>query len=489
MNLAHPTRSAIWRAFVWPTMVALAVVAIIMIERLQVDWTLTCTLLDPPPGSCTNENFNMVLAWVPAAFVFALAHIVGAAALYGGSGSRAAIFERFGRLAVYIAVHLFPVFCWYFFYVGLAAGFLISLTVVGLIIAFPFGAFAAGFVAGLLLALAAGPSFLSRDRAGWRRLLLNYGLGSAIGTLVLISGQGLFDPSLGHIAGPDHPWLTAAGALSSVALSCILFWVAALKANFPSLRVLSNKDFRSAVYLIVLIAAALVLPVHFMVRNGATVFPRNGGLVSPIASYIRGNKPPIATTLALAGLRYIGPRSTIIEREMTSRSRMETITVNKGTDKETNWGTTVYDPFIQWRIKAPDGVERESIYVIADAGGDQTKLYCKPPVNDRQICILSPWPPVPPDMTEQTRALAESGEDGYELSNTTKNAALGIRYDVLTQTQGSNEASWGRLYCRLDLVNVTKSKLSVHQVISCNANWVAEEKRVRAYVESLFAPL
>ena len=488
MRATLPTQSAISRAFVGPTLAALMVVAVMMVERLQVDWTVTCTLLDPPAGSCTEEHFSMVLAWLPAAFTFALAHIAGAAALYSGSNTGPAITERLGKLAAYFAIHVFPAFGWYFFYVGLAAGLLISLTVVGLIIAFPVGASAAGFVAGLLLALAAGPSFSLLDRAGWKRLLLRYGTGSAAGTIILISGQGLFDPAFGFSAGPDRPWLTAAGALSAVALSCIVLWVAALKANYPSIRVLGNQEFRSAVATIALAAAALVLPVHLMVRNGATIFPRNGGLLAPVASYMRGNKPPVATTLALAGLRYVGPRSAIIEREMTSRSRQETTTRNKGTDKEANWSTTVYDPYIQWHIKAPNGPEREPVVVTADAGGIQKQLYCSPAVNDRQICLVSPEPPIPPEMTEQTRALAEDGEDGYEFLDAAKNAVLGIRYVTTTRVEGSREPSWGRLYCRLNLVNVTTAALSVHQIVPCNADLVAEEKIVRAYVESLFAP-
>lgn len=486
MSPTHPSRSAIRHAFVWPTLVALVVTAVMIVERLQVDWTAACSLQSSTSVSCTDENFNKIFAWSLTAFAFGLAHIAGSAALYSGSNTGAAITERFAKLAAYFAIHVFPAFGWYFFYVGLAAGFLISLTVVGLIIAFPVGAAAAGFVAGLLLALAAGPSFTDPNRAGWTRFLLYYGIGSAFGTLVLISGQGLFDPAFGFLAGPDRPWLTAAGALSTVALSCILMGAAVLKANYPSIWLWGKLDFSSAVATITLVVAALVLPVHVMVSNGATVFPRNGGLLAPVASYIRGNKPAVASTLTLAGLRYTGPRSAIIERDVISRDRTETTTLHKGTDKEVNVGSTVYDPFILWRIKAPDMPDRQSLYVIADAGGIQKSLYCKPAAIARQLCLSSPNPPIPPDMIEQTRALAEDGEDGYEFSNTTKNAILGIRYDVKTQVEGLSEASWGKIYCHLNLVNVTPAALSVHQIIPCDADWVAEEKRVRSYVQELF---
>ncbi len=139
-------------------------------------------------------------------------------------------------------------------------------------------------------------------------------------------------------------------------------------------------------------------------------------------------------------MRYIGARSAIIEREMISRDRMETITMHKGTDKEVNWGSTVYDPFQQWHIRAPETAVGESLFVIADAGGIQKLLHCKPTVNDRQLCLSSPNPPIPPDMTEQTRALAEDGEDGFDFSSSVQNAVLGIRYDVRTQGNGSGES-------------------------------------------------
>ncbi len=428
----------------------------------------------------------MMFAWVPAAFAFGLAHIVGATGLYGDPNTRLAIWERLAKLVAYFAIHVFPAFGWYFFYVGLAAGFLISLTVVGIIVAFPFGAMAAGFVAGLLLAIAAGPSLRSAHHAGWKRLLLYYGSGSAFGTLILTTAQALLDPAFGHLAGPDGPWLTAAGALSAVALSCIVVSFSVLKANFPHFSLLGGNSFRSAIKTITMVAAVLVLPVHAMVRNGVTLFPRNGGLLAPIANHLRGHQPPVAATLTLAGMRYIGARSAIIERDMISRGREETVTMHKGTDKEVNWSSTVYDPFQQWNIRAPEAALGESLFVIADAGGIQKSLHCKPAVNDRQLCLLSPNPPIPADMLEQTRALAEDGEDGFDFSGTVQNAVLGIRYDVRTQGNGSGEFS-GRIYCRLNLVNVTSAKFSVHQVIPCDADWVAEEKRVRSYVEGLFS--
>ena len=44
MDENRPTRSDIMRAGVWPTIFALVVTAVMIIERLQVDWTASCAL-------------------------------------------------------------------------------------------------------------------------------------------------------------------------------------------------------------------------------------------------------------------------------------------------------------------------------------------------------------------------------------------------------------------------------------------------------------
>jgi hypothetical protein len=39
MSPAQPSKSAIFRAFVWTTIIALIVTAVLMMERMHVDWT------------------------------------------------------------------------------------------------------------------------------------------------------------------------------------------------------------------------------------------------------------------------------------------------------------------------------------------------------------------------------------------------------------------------------------------------------------------
>jgi hypothetical protein len=178
-----PSHIAVMRAGVWPTISALVIAAIMIIERLQVDWTASCSLVTNTPQSCGLKFYESLFSLLLPSFAFALAlaHFVGAASLYADGGSRRALWERVGKFTAFFAIHLFPAFGGHLFYVGLAAGFLISLTVVGLIVAPIVGVMAAGFVSGSMLALAAGPTVRSLDGAGWKRLIWFYGCASAMG--------------------------------------------------------------------------------------------------------------------------------------------------------------------------------------------------------------------------------------------------------------------------------------------------------------------
>jgi hypothetical protein len=292
MQHVTPSTQDVTRAGVWPAIFSLLVTAVLIVVRLQVDWTASCSLKTDIPDACGDDHFSMFFAWVPAAFAFGLAHIIGAAGLHGVSSSRFAACERTAKFIAYFAIHVFPVFGWYFFYAGLAGGALISLTVIGLVVAPVAGILTAGFAGGVLLALAAGPSFLSTGHAGWKRLLVYYGVGSALGALVLAGGQILFDPQFAFLAGPARPWLTGLGALASAAFSCVLVWACALKAASPSLKLADRQDFRSGMMKIAAVALALVVPVHLMVVKAATFFQQAIACGAPLRpSFAAASRP------------------------------------------------------------------------------------------------------------------------------------------------------------------------------------------------------
>ena len=79
--------------------------------------------------------------------------------------------------------------------------------------------------------------------------------------------------------------------------------------------------------------------------------------------------------------------------------------------------------------------------------------------------------------------------DRYEFIDGPEHASLFIRWDLRKQDKVPKTGEpFPRLFCRLNLVSVTQAKFSVHQIILCDADWLAEARRVRTYVEGLFEP-
>jgi hypothetical protein len=479
-------RDAVMRAGVWPTVVALVVAAVLLVERLQVDWTASCSL-QATADSCSRDYLPTFLGWVVIAFVFSLAHIYGADRLHGDPDTRAAVFERGVKFLAFAAITVFPFFGWYLIYVGVAAGFLAAVTIVGLVVAPLVGVMAAGFASGVLLGVAAGPSFFVAQ-TNWQRLIVYYGCGAALGTVVLTGGQLLYDPAFQALSATAPTWLTALGALICVALSCVLVWGGAIKAVTPAPPLWGRPEFRSGMMIIAAVGLALVVPVHVMVQNGVRLFPATGGVFAPVAHFIRGGRPPAGQELLFAGLRYTGPRAAILARETTTRQRMEWVTLDKGTPRERNSGSTVDDTFLQWRIVPNSPPASEALYLIADVGGEQTQLHCQALAKGRELCLVSPTAPMRSEFSEQLRGLAYSREDGYEFEAGMPHASLAIRFENRSIIEGSHEDAWPRRYCRLNLVALTPAGFSAHQILPCNADWPAEAKRVRAYIEGLFAP-
>lgn len=482
----QPTNADIMRAGVWPTIAALVVTAIIMIERMQVDGSASCSLQSASnPDACGDQFFSKLAPLMPAAFAFGLAHIIGAASLYANTTSRFSRAERAAKFFAYGALHLWPAFGWYLFYAGLAGGFLVSITVIGLIVAIPVGVLTAGFASGLVLALAAGPSLVAPEGSRWRRLLGHYGASAAAGAFLLWVGAFFVGiPVTGSKA--VGPWFPALGSLAMTALACCLTWFAAVRAASPTPSTLWRPQYRTALARIAAVSLALAFASDVMVRNALTVFPQSGGLLAPVAAYLRDYRPPYSSGISLAGLRFVGARERVLSREMTSRSRMVTTTLDKGTPDERNVGSTVFDDYVNWRIEPSGSDKSEAIEIVADGGGVKRDLYCKA-TTDGRSCTSEPDLPVAADVKEQTVTLALDIDEEFEFLESVPNAALGSRWDNRTRGENTDRKTWKKLYCRLHLVNVTTAALSVHQVIPCNADWVAEEKRVRADVEGMFS--
>jgi hypothetical protein len=78
MNSAAPSKRVVMSAGVVPTIVALVVAAIMIIERLQVDWTASCALVANVPQSCGLQFYEQFFSILLPSFAFAVAHILSA---------------------------------------------------------------------------------------------------------------------------------------------------------------------------------------------------------------------------------------------------------------------------------------------------------------------------------------------------------------------------------------------------------------------------
>jgi hypothetical protein len=223
------------------------------------------------------------------------------------------------------------------------------------------------------------------------------------------------------------------------------------------------------------------------VSSGIKVFPPDGGLITPISSFVRGYKPPIATTLELAGMRYIGPRTAIHERGLTSRANDVFEKRFEGKPREVTFSITHYKSLQEWIVRDPDTAVTKKIFIVADNGGESASLYCQRAEPDREHCTVSPDLPVRPGTMEKTKLVAYKEGDRYEFIDGVEHASLFSRWDLRQGKIPMPGEPYPRLFCRLNLGSVTKAALSVHQVIPCDADWPAEAKRIRVYIESLFA--
>jgi hypothetical protein len=476
------TQSDMLHAWIFPIAAALIVSAIMMIERLQVDWTADCTLSSN--SDCDTDIFANLFAWLPAAFTYAIFHILGARRLIETSSPVKSALKRGVGIVVYAALQLLPVPGWYLFYAGVAGGILISLTVIGLLIAPLVGVLTAGFCAGLILAAFVGAPLLQMTGKQLWALFWNYGLGATFGTLILSLGQAAFDPAFIYLAQPQHPWLTILGALATIlAVGIVMSWWGLRAWRRAGLvqyeQGLQIKDLS----IVATLGALLILPSHILVQNKITVFGKDGERFPALAGVLRGNKPAIDTPFVLGGLNYVGQRRYVERREVVQRSRMQYTVLNKGQANEVTESATVYDSFVQWQMTDIASPPHEYILVTADQSSRMVEQECLSDATTVETFCVIPSPPYR-DELKKAFAVAED-EDGFLLSEKAPDASLGVR--IAAQTADVRDRkTWELIYCRLNLVNVTSAKFSASQIIPCNADWVSIANALRTRLEADF---
>jgi hypothetical protein len=478
----HANIAAIWQAGIIPTIAALLVTALQIIERAQVDWTADCGA----PGVCETvqqgELFAGMLGWLPALFVFAVLH---AALRRYPSQIEASRPDRLVRVVVFMAASIYPHMGWYLALAGIAAGFLAAITVIGLVVAPVVGIIGATWFGGLVLGVAAGPSF-SAGWAVWKRVLLRYANASALAGTVLAGGYGLFDPQFSLIAGA-YPWFDALGLLLATAAACCIIWI----MTFDAGEIVRSRIRRPVLTGVIagLVVASLVMTMPAVLSVEAGLKPMNlaGNWGASVTAYVRGYKPPQTRTLQLAGLDYVGARNLVSLQSSERRDRMVTQSLNVGTPQQINVGRSETYRVVSWRM-VPPLQGQEQIHIVADDGGEMRELHCLAPTAGERTCLRDRHVAdhLSPELVRS--AMTFQSEDAFEFSDDLPNTYFGINFSKALKLNGVRLIDGPRQYCRLGLVNVTSVRLSVHQIVPCDQPWKEQAIRLRAYVERLFRP-
>jgi hypothetical protein len=480
MTATSPSAEDVWRSGVIPTVAALVATGVMIVERMQVDWTADCSV----PGICnalqTNMSGGELLSGLTGLLIFSILH---AALRRHPAAIAPAVPDRMARVMIFALGSLYPFFGWYLLYVGIGIGFLTAVTIIGLVVAIPAGVIGAAWFGGIVLGLAAGPSFTAGWTI-WRKHLLCYANAAAIAGTLLVLAQFAFDPQFSRL-GPVQPWFNAAGLLIATGLACCVVWISGLTNRWFVPRFENSPNMRRAVMAVASGVLAVLIPTVGGIAAGFKPLDALGEWSAPATAFVRGYKPPSGARLQLAGLEYIGPRSGIIAQGGQRRDRlMSEYDATTGTRR----GWTVTDRVVLWRI-APPVDRQQEVHVVADEGGTPENLHCLPLENTRRMCTQDPFAARDQMPESVKRRVGFGGEEAYELSVSMDNAALGVRWDVRKRTEGMmRPQDWPRLYCRIVLIDVTPARLSVHQLWPCDALWEAQAELLQTYTEGLFRP-
>jgi hypothetical protein len=462
VNTPNAFSSDIWRSGIIPTIAALIVTSVQIIERAQVEWAAECGV----PGTCatvqSGEFFGGMLGWLPAAFVFAVLHAALRSYPARIDASRA---DRLGRVVMFMALNVYPHMGWYLALAGIAAGFLAAVTVIGLIVSPVVGLIGATWFGGLVLGVVAGPSFTAGWPV-WRSTLLRYGNASVLSGMVLAAGYGLFDPQFSLIAGA-YPWLDALGLLIATAVACCIVWVRTLDAHEPVRAGLPWPALTRPGGVLAMAVAVVIVPTVLALNANMKPLAAFENTAPSAVAFMRGYKPPLTMRVQLAGLDFVGARSQITLR---SRDRREHMPGGYA---------------ISWRMVPPLHGQDE-IYIVADNGGADLELLCVVPSAGLRLCFRDAYVAHERSTEPIRRAMTFQSEDAFEDISDLPDAYFGINFDKALKKNGVALADGPRRYCRLGLVNVTAARLSVHQIVPCDQPWKEQAIRLRAHVESLF---
>jgi hypothetical protein len=475
MRDSPPLRDDVMRAGVWPTVVALLVTGVLVIERFQTDHAVTCGWLGKSAGPACE--MSGLLVWLLPPISFAIAHCLGASALAQVPLSRRDRIARGAKVLGFSALHLLPLPGLFMFGIGAGVGFAFGITIILLVFAPVAGALAAGAASGTLLGLASGPPRATLTRPEWSTLLKRYAAASAAAALLVTSSVVLVDLNFYGWPGVGQPGLSAAVLLSATGAGSILVWCAALQVYWRSGSVLQSMPVQRGLGIIAVAALVLTGSSWVMIRSSIPVFGTGDTLFTPIAAYLRGGRPLLSEPVTFAGLRYTGDRATVVRRDRSYAEPVGNETLRLHLADVRAAGRSV------------------DIELVAKAVVEPLILDCQPPEGREITCATSTGGArlEMPQGSSQSRQVVSlySAVFTFDIDQPDVMRSAGVTRvpDVpVTHPDGTeNPAAWRLGPCALDLLAVTEARVSVSRPIACDADWRAEAPRLRRQIAQLFA--
>lgn len=445
-----------------PILVALIVAGLQIIERAQVDWAANCSVAGICDSVQQGDFLAELLGWLPALFTFAILHAALRRYPREIEPSRP---DRAVRVVVFALVSIFPTIGWYLALAGIAAGFLAAITVIGLVVAPLAGVLGGAWFGGLVLGVAAGPSF-GAGWAIWKQVLLRYANSTALAGLVLAGGVVLFDPQFAALGDLPHG-LRGLALLMIAAIAFLFVHLATMDPTAPIGPNLAPQRLVAAGGPVGLAVVGIAAMAALAIGAGVKPLSPIQGLAPDAVALIRGYKPPDTVPLQLAGLDYVGDRRAITQR---SSERRDNLPEGRA---------------LSWRMTSPiPGLE--DFHLVADQGGAVKELLCMEPSAGKRLCFRDSYVARDRTTTPLQRAMTFESEDAFEDVSDLPHAYLGIRFDRALKLNGTALADGPRRLCRLGLVNITAARLSLHQILPCDRPWQEDARRLRDHVESLF---
>jgi hypothetical protein len=333
MTHATPTGREVLLTGVLPTIVALLAATFILIERLQIDWSLS----GDGPGDILTGYRGAPVPWLPMLVVFGLGHIVGVGWLAGSMQTPVQILARFGKALVFVALHL-PILTGgglallvaveaganYFFALEGIPHFLIML-LAGLPSTrtpepyqqtFLFQALIRALVATSYVLPGMGFGLLLRAAVGSTngdvriRSLKAYVIGGAIASSIFFLATGTVDSKDNPYFALPTAWLDAVAVCAATILCCGAIWIAALVAK-RSANI--TRACGLGLSLCMLAALPLVGATQWAASNHITMLDG-----TPFSEFFRSGLPRIDEPVGFRGARFVGPSSIIRGRHRDS---------------------------------------------------------------------------------------------------------------------------------------------------------------------------